>query len=318
MYSSEIMVSVICLAYNHEDYIRKCLEGFVMQKTDFKFEVLVHDDCSTDKTKEIIEEYAGKYSDIIVPVYETENQHSKKVKISRDILRPIARGKYIAFCEGDDCWISEDKLQKQVDFLEANPDYSCCLHCVRVVDVKTGNVSLKPNIVADKDYDIGQTLRKGILFQTSALMVRGDLWRNSPEWAYGEYSMYIYYQMCGKCKVISDTMSQYNYGTPGSWTERTKKAGFSEVKAKQTIEKLKKANEFSEYRFNDEFTYAIRSRECNIFVETGKIGKALCPPYSKFFLLYLKRKMASIVARKLPFVRTIKQTLERKLHNGAR
>ena len=117
------MVSVCTITYNHEKYIRDCLEGIVTQKTNFPFEAIVHDDASTDKTADIIREYAEKYPDIIKPVYQTENQHSKGIRISATFIYPKVRGKYIAICEGDDYWTDPYKLQKQVDFLEANPDY---------------------------------------------------------------------------------------------------------------------------------------------------------------------------------------------------
>ena len=117
------LVSICCAAYNHEPYIRQCLDGFVMQRTTFPFEVLIHDDASTDKTADIIREYEKKYPDIIKPIYQKENQYSKGGKISLRFNIPRAKGKYIAFCEGDDYWIDPLKLQKQVDFLEANPDY---------------------------------------------------------------------------------------------------------------------------------------------------------------------------------------------------
>ena len=107
-----IMVSVICLCYNHENYVKDALEGFVKQKTTFPFEVLIHDDASTDKSAEIIREYEAKYPDIIKPTYQTENQYSQGVKILRTYLLPKVRGKYIAFCEGDDFWTDENKLQK--------------------------------------------------------------------------------------------------------------------------------------------------------------------------------------------------------------
>jgi len=116
-------VSICCLAYNHEPYIRDCLDGFMIQQTNFDFEVLIHDDASTDKTAEIIREYEKKYPDIIKPIYQTENQYSKRVGITRVFQFPRARGKYIAMCEGDDYWTDPLKLQKQVDFLESNPDY---------------------------------------------------------------------------------------------------------------------------------------------------------------------------------------------------
>ncbi len=121
--NQDIIVSVNCLAYNHEPYIRDCLEGFIMQKTNFLFEVLVHDDASTDKTADIIREYETKYPDIIKPIYQTENQYSKGIGVVRTFQYPRAKGEYIAICEGDDYWTDPYKLQKQVDFLDENPEF---------------------------------------------------------------------------------------------------------------------------------------------------------------------------------------------------
>ena len=118
------LVVIHCLAYNHESFIRECLDGFIMQKTSFPFVAIVHDDASIDKTADIIREYADKYPEIIKPIYESENQYSKG--LHRQIMESaIARynPKYIAFCEGDDYWIDAYKLQKQVNFLEEHPDY---------------------------------------------------------------------------------------------------------------------------------------------------------------------------------------------------
>ena len=112
MKEKDIKLSIVCTAYNHEKYIRSALDGFVMQKTNFAFEAIVHDDASTDGTADIIREYAKKYPDIIVPIIQTENQHSKKVQITREIIFPMIKGKYIAFCEGDDYWTDPYKLQK--------------------------------------------------------------------------------------------------------------------------------------------------------------------------------------------------------------
>lgn len=116
------LVSIRCTAYNHEKYIRDTLEGFVMQKTNFKFEAIVHDDASTDNTAAIIREYAEKYPDIIKPIFETENQYSKHDGSLARIVNNACKGKYIALCEGDDYWIDPLKLQKQVDILEDNPN----------------------------------------------------------------------------------------------------------------------------------------------------------------------------------------------------
>lgn len=128
MENSIPLVSIVCITYNHEPFISQCIEGFLMQKTNFKFEILINDDASTDKTQDIIKEYESKYPDIIKPIYQTENQYSKGVHPWFDILFPIAKGKYIALCDGDDYWTDPLKLQKQVDFLESNDKYSVCCH----------------------------------------------------------------------------------------------------------------------------------------------------------------------------------------------
>ncbi len=123
MTASLPLVSIHCLAYNHESYLRECLQGFVMQQTNFKFEAIVHDDASSDNTPIIIQEFADKYPDIIKPIYEKENQFSKSLIDLEIKMLSKMQGKYIAFCEGDDYWSDPCKLQKQVDFLEANPEY---------------------------------------------------------------------------------------------------------------------------------------------------------------------------------------------------
>lgn len=122
---SDILVSICCITYNQAPYIRQCMDGFIMQKTNFKFEIIVHDDCSTDGTTDIVKEYADKYPDLIVPIFQEINQYQNGNKsILATFVYPKATGKYIALCEGDDYWIDPLKLQKQVDFLESHPDYS--------------------------------------------------------------------------------------------------------------------------------------------------------------------------------------------------
>ncbi len=127
------MVSICCVTYNHEKYIRQCLDGFVMQKTSFPFEILVHEDASTDNTAIIVKEFENRYPHLFRCVYQTVNQHAKLNPLIK-ILLPMACGKYIALCEGDDYWTDPMKLQKQVDFLEVNPDYVIGYHDSMVVD----------------------------------------------------------------------------------------------------------------------------------------------------------------------------------------
>ena len=122
--SNDILVSISCLVYNQVKFVRQTLDGFVSQKTNFRFEVLVNDDCSTDGTTDIIREYEKNYPDIIKPIYHKENQYSKGIPVSYSNNFNRVKGKYIALCEGDDYWIDDNKLQLQVDFLESNPEYS--------------------------------------------------------------------------------------------------------------------------------------------------------------------------------------------------
>jgi glycosyltransferase involved in cell wall biosynthesis len=123
---SEPWVSICCCTYNHGNFIRQCLDGFVMQKTTFPFEILVHEDASVDNTASIVKEYEANYPHLFRCVYQSENQFQKQNTL-HNILIPMSRGRYIAICEGDDYWTDPYKLQKQVDFLETNEEYSLCV-----------------------------------------------------------------------------------------------------------------------------------------------------------------------------------------------
>lgn len=119
------LVSICCITYNHVSYIRQCIEGFLMQKTNFSYEIIINDDCSTDGTTEIMKEYVDKYPNLIIPIYHDENQYQKgKRGMFQKFVFPIAKGKYIAMCEGDDYWIDPMKLQKQIEFLDNNSNIS--------------------------------------------------------------------------------------------------------------------------------------------------------------------------------------------------
>lgn len=148
-------VSICCITYNHVQFIRKCLDGFLMQQTDFPIEILIHDDCSTDGTTEIIKEYAAKYPELIFPIYEKINQYQNGKSAEIDFYNyRRARGKYIAYCEGDDYWTDPLKLQKQVDFMEANPEYSVCFHDCLVYNSWKGEYFQKTNLTYREDFDI--------------------------------------------------------------------------------------------------------------------------------------------------------------------
>ena len=150
--NTDIVVSINTLTYNHEKYIAQCIEGILLQKTNFAFELLIHDDASTDKTADIIREYEKKFPLIIKPIYQTENQWAKGIKNSVTYQYPRAKGKYIAICEGDDYWIDENKLQMQVDFLENNPEYTMCFHGADFDIIGDFDVPERLKNIEDRDY----------------------------------------------------------------------------------------------------------------------------------------------------------------------
>ncbi|AIN62429.1 glycosyltransferase [Providencia stuartii] len=132
---SPCLVSIICIAYNHADFISDAINSFLAQKCQYKYEIIIHDDASNDGSQDIILNFQKKYPKIIKSILQKENQYSKGIK-PFDILLQKAKGKYIAVCEGDDFWCDPFKIQKQVDFLEQNPDYIVSAHNACIVNEK--------------------------------------------------------------------------------------------------------------------------------------------------------------------------------------
>lgn len=175
-----ILVVIHCLVFNHEPYLRDCLEGFVMQKTNFRFVAIVHDDASTDKSATIIHEYEAKYPDIIHPIYEKTNQFSKHDGSLGKIMRQAideTGALYLALCEGDDFWTDPLKLQKQVDILESDKSLMACCTNSSLVD-KEGNVIEKklshPVVPDNKEgkYNLREFFEQNHLYPTASVVYR--------------------------------------------------------------------------------------------------------------------------------------------------
>ncbi|TGY67494.1 glycosyltransferase [Phocaeicola sartorii] len=207
------LVTIQCLTYNHEPYIRQCLEGFVMQQTDFCFEVIVHDDASTDGTANIIREYEQKYPDIIKPIYEKENQYSKHDDSLIRIINEHTRGKYIAFCEGDDYWIDSLKLQKQVDFLEEHHDYGAVYTDFEGYEQETGNRK-SMNIVPKDGWRYNEMLCRKLNIWTLTTMVRREFIMNyydiqEQDIFRGDIMLFLYITSKAKVKCIHEKTAVY-------------------------------------------------------------------------------------------------------------
>jgi len=195
IYNNSPLVSICCLCYNHEPYIRDCLDGFMMQKANFTFEVLIHDDASTDKSAEIIREYELIYPDVIKPIYQTENQYSKGIGVSKTHQFPRAQGKYIAMCEGDDYWTDPYKLQKQVDFLEANEDYSMSFSNASVYNETEKKIMFnQPGVTENRTYTINDFLISNPC-PTASVLFKKEYISSLPEWfsksPFGDYTLYL-------------------------------------------------------------------------------------------------------------------------------
>lgn len=220
------LVAIYCITYNHEPYIREALEGFVMQKTNFPFIAVVHDDASTDGTATIIREYTEKYPAIIKPIIENENQYSKHNGSVGKVMKravELSGAKYIAMCEGDDYWVDSLKLQKQIDFMEAHPDYSMCFHRIS----STGYYQRKDNAfdsVKTKEYSAKDLLGKWIV-HTSAIVYRSEFMKfipSHPDFCVGDNVLLATCIHYGKIYAFEDIMGVYRRTDEG-WTLRNRK-----------------------------------------------------------------------------------------------
>ncbi len=207
-------VSVICATYNHEKYISQCLEGILMQKTDFPYELIVNDDASTDGTASIIRKFESEH-DNVVAIYQEKNLWSQGYSIPRTVLYPRTRGKYIAICEGDDYWTDPYKLQKQVDYMEAHPEVSVCATEGYSLVQATGEMRPLPTLGIER-YNARHFLKRNQIYTLTTLS-RADWLRDYqfklapylPRFLMGDYPMWMYLVSRGPIAKLSDKCVVY-------------------------------------------------------------------------------------------------------------
>lgn len=292
-----IKVSVLCTAYNHEKYIRDALEGFVSQRTDFPFEVLVNDDCSSDGTAAIIREYAEKYPDIIRPFYQEKNLYSQgdMASLFAEVFYPNARGEYIALCEGDDFWTDAEKLQSQVDFLDAHPDYSACVHntMLHYCGGDKPDAPLRPDGEGDRDVDFYTVVRGAAeSFHTSSILARREYIVNPPDFHYTaaahgftDYAIGLWLALNGKIRFIDRVMSVYRIASnPAAWSARL---GGQYAKLKEFIVGELAMLEKLLLHLNEEQRAAaervILERQYELYYIEGRVNELVKPPYDEIF-----------------------------------
>lgn len=228
MENKNCMVSIWCLCYNHAEYIARTLDSFLEQETDFPFEIIISDDASTDGSADIIRSYAEKYPDIIRPMLLTENVYSTGKNMFATLFFDKTRGKYVAVCEGDDYWTDKSKLQRQVDWLEANPDYSLCVHNT-MLHYCGGAQEDRLLIKQGGDRDIGfATLLSGTSYSyhTSAILCRREIICNPPDFyfvananGFVDYAIALWCGLNGKVRYLDRPMSLYRINSSeGAWS----------------------------------------------------------------------------------------------------
>ena len=221
---NDVLVSIQCITYNHAPYIRQALDSFLMQETNFRYEIIIHDDASTDGTQEIIKEYQKKYPDIIVPILQKENQYSKHVDFDQ-FIAPLTKGRYVALCEGDDYWTDSKKIQTQFDYMEKNPGCSMFTHNIfflnhrdpeknlikKQVDVPTGDYTLEDFLeFMMKHRTIGGT---STYFFRRSMMPKNQY---AEHFSFGDFFLVLGFKE-GYMHYLDECLSVYRMGHGGSY-----------------------------------------------------------------------------------------------------
>lgn len=333
---NEVLVSICCTTYNHEQFIEDALKGFVNQKTSFDFEVLIHDDASTDRTAEIIMKYQTKYPNLIKPVIQDANQYSKGIQINRTFNYSRAQGKYIALCEGDDFWIDKLKLQKQVDVMDANPTCTFCFTNGKIIDERKKQQE-KVFIPMSEDnrlhfynrdcsYNVGELALLGFI-PTATFMFRKSILEDPPNFYLekfpgGDLKLKLYATSKGYAYYINDITSVYRTNVEGSTMSRWKEYGTEKliVHNQKYINLINEVDKYNFYSFTKDFEKLRLPFESRLLLLTGDKRLFSSKKYSKWyknhnilarlkmrFIVYLPRTYKKIKKTQLKFLSEVKR-----------
>lgn len=287
-----VMVSICCITYNQEEYIRDALDGFLSQDTDFSYEVLIHDDASTDGTADIIREYARQYPEIIKPILQTENQYAKGLtNVSGTHNFPRAKGRYIAMCEGDDYWTDPHKLQRQTDYMEAHPDCSLVFHsaCIEVQGRALTERRMRP-YRRSRRVSPEEIIDKTSGYPTASLMFRADMVKILPDFYVNAPLADIPLQLMAAARgwayYMDRPMCVYRLGGAFSWTTLMKQGDY-ERKQRQYYQDMKKMYRGFDRETGGRFHEVARRALARIYfltkVNTKQYGEVLAKRNRRFY-----------------------------------
>lgn len=315
-YNNVPMVSIKCLTYNQEDYIENALDSFLLQKTSFPFEIVVHDDASTDGTSNIIMKYAKRYPNIIKAIIEEKNQYSKKDGSINRIVNSKISGKYIAYCEGDDYWTDSMKLQKQFEIMEMNPEINICAHTVKKIDATSGKKLgyIRPSN-QDCVFGTEEVIKGGGGFVgTNSLFFRREIMHNEPlfrKMMEIDYTLQVAGALKGGMLYIDSCMSNYRVLAKNSWSiglDREYIRNFREqwIKVINQIDAdtgFKYSKSIAEYLVKDKIDTALLLGDCEMLnnMECKSFYKKMCG--IKKYEYYLKANYPKIFLKIKSFMR---------------
>ena len=305
--------SIICNTYNHEKTIEETIKGFLIQEVNFSFEILIHDDASSDSTQKIIKKYEEIYPNLINPIYQIINQTSLGKSVS-EINISRAQGEYIAICEGDDVWIDPYKLQKQVDYLDKNSDYVCIGHACKVMNV---NFPYKSKIWSyskqNKELSTQDIIQnRGIVFAYNTIVFRKGNYDYPDffnDFKVADVKRILFSSLIGKVYFMSDVMSIYHVGIKNSWTDRVRLNNDLLVKHyKDEIQFYEKLNIYTNQKYeqdimlvNEQLSFMIRllRGDKNCLNSVNFINEKLHRKIMIYFQLYFPNSFISL--RKIRF-----------------
>ncbi len=321
-----IKVSVSCTVYNQKRYVRKCLDGLVNQKTDFRYEVIVHDDASPDGSAGIIREYENRYPQIIKAVYQPQNRYSVNPVLVQDAVYSHVQGDYVAFCEGDDYWCDDHKLQKQYDLLQSHPDCSLCVHKVRKVKADGTETEhmiapgrFEPGIIDGNRYIRELFGSHNQEFQTSSYFIRKDVLFSMPQsirdaYFVGDIPLLLWASVKGSLYYLGDICSCYRVLSAGSTNEALKNREYAIMRVKTSVDGNLAFNRATEGAYWDDMKHDIMRKKAQLYyVDKKMFTKEEAEEI--FSALSLKERLIAVVkfTKAGNFLRNIRQDILRTI-----